>query len=386
MRPAVRAWLVDIAVTVAVAAVIQVAISVATEPGSRPAGPVGHLLGLLMALPLLAHRRVPVAAMYVTAILLTVYYASNFPGFAPTPVLLVPLYFATEAGRVWWVAPAAALFLVVGVVVGFGHHTPPLDILNNFLPHFALVTIAVLLALLVRGRRALAVETRERLRLAAEERDREAARRVVLERLRIARDLHDTVAHAFATIAVQSGTALHVLDDRPDQVRQALRAIRSTGREALSEMRATLGVLREGDEGADVADHAAGLDRLPALLTAVRAAGLTVTVDTDGVPASLPSTVDHAAYRILQESLTNVLRHAGPEASATVRLEYRPDVLCLVVLDDGTGGADSLPGAGSGHGVAGMRERAAALGGTVTAGPSAEGGFAVQASLPVAAP
>jgi signal transduction histidine kinase len=328
LRPAVRAWLVDIGVTVAVAAVIQVAIAVATEPGSHPAGPVGHLLGVLMALPLLAHRRFPAASLYATAVILTVYYASNYPGFAPTPVLLVPLYFATEAGRIWWAAPVGAFFLAVGVIVSFGHHVPLLDILNGFLPHFALVTIAVLLALLVRGRRALAAETRERLRLAAEEREREAARRVAQERLRIARELHDTVAHAFATIAVQSGTALHVLDERPDQAREALRAIRGTGQAALSEMRATLGVLREGDEGASAADHTAGLDRLPALLAAVRAAGLPVTVDTDGVPAPLPSTVDHAAYRILQESLTNVLRHAGPDATATVRLGYRPGALC----------------------------------------------------------
>jgi signal transduction histidine kinase len=376
-----------------------------------------------MALPLLVRRRWPAAAVWAAAVFLVTYYASNYPGFAPTVVLAVPVYFAVEAGRLWWVLPVPVFFFTVGVIVGFRHGNPVLDEINGFLPHAALVTIAILLGLLVRGRRALTAETQERLRLAAEERDREAARRVAQERLWIARELHDTVAHAIATITVQSGTALHVLDARPDQAREALRAIRTTGQGALAELRATVGVLREEHEGAAPADRTAGLDRLPALLAAVRAAGLAVTVDTDGAPVPLPSTVDHAGYRILQEALTNVLRHAGGRATATVHIGYRPGELRLDVFDDGTGsdgpgidgpgidgpgidgpgidgtaadgtrtdgtrtdgtGADGTPaGDGSGHGLAGMRERAAALGGTVWAGRRDEGGFAVRARLPV---
>jgi signal transduction histidine kinase len=141
-------------------------------------------------------------------------------------------------------------------------------------------------------------------------------------------------------------------------------------------------VLREEHDGAVPAVRAAGLDRLPALLAAVRSAGLAVTVDTEGTPGPLPSTVDHAGYRILQEALTNVLRHAGPEATATVRIGYRPTELCVEVLDTGTGTSN---GDGTGHGLDGMRERAAALAGTVSAGPRDGGGFAVRARLPVSA-
>jgi len=382
LSPAARARLIDAGITVAVAVVIQIAIEVATEPNSQPAGVVGRLLGVGMALPLLVRRRWPAGASWAGALVLLGYYSLNFPGFPPTVVLIVLLYFAVEAGRLWWVLPQPVFFIAAGTIVGFRHGNSVLDEINNLLPHVALITVAILLALLVRSHRAVTAETHERLRLAAEEKEREAARRVAQERLHIARELHDTVAHAIATITVQSGTALHVLDDRPDQAREALRAIRSTGQAALAELRATVGVLREEHEGAAPADRAAGLDRLPALLAAVRAAGLAVTVHTDGATTPVPSTVDHAGYRILQEALTNVLRHAGPDATATVHMGRTPDALCLEVLDDGTGGTAAAL-SGGGHGLEGMRERASALGGTVEAGPREGGGFAVRARLPV---
>jgi len=383
VSPAARAWLLDVGITAAVAVVTQIAIEVATEPHSRPAGPIGHLLGVAMALPLLFRRRWPAGTLWATSVVLVIYYSANFPGFPPTLILVLPLYFAVEAGRLKQVVAQPIFFLTFGAFVGFRHGNPVLTEINGLLLHAGLLTVAILLGLLVRSQRALTAETQERLRLAAEERDREAVRRVAQERLRIARELHDTVAHAIATITVQSGTALHVLDARPDQARDALRAIRTTGQSALSELRATVGVLREEHEGAAPLDRAAGLERLPALLSAVRAAGLAVTVDTAGDPVPLPSTVDHAGYRILQEALTNVLRHAGAEAAATVRIGYRPGELCLEVLDDGTG--DGTGEGGTGHGLDGMRERATALGGTLAAGPRADGGFAVRATLPLAA-
>jgi signal transduction histidine kinase len=373
--------LVDLGIAVAVGAAVQVAITVATEPNSRPAEGIGHLLGGAMVLPLLFHRRWPAGALYATSVVLFIYYAANFPGFPPTVVLLVPLYFAVEAGRLWVSLPPLVIFFGSGVAVGLRRGEGLLTVLNGFLPHLVLIVVAILLALVLRGRRELAVQTQERLRLAAEERDREAARRVAQERLRIARELHDTVSHALATVAVQSGTALHVLESRPDQAGEALVAIRATVRAALEEMRATLGLLREGDEGATATDHSAGLDRLPALLTAVRAAGLRVNVQTTGEPVPLSSDVDHSAYRILQESLTNVLRHAGSEAAATIHMRYSPDGLAIDILDDGSG-SGSVIGNGSGHGLSGMRERAAAIGGTVEAGPGQGGGFAVHARLP----
>jgi len=264
----------------------------------------------------------------------------------------------------------------------------------DFLPHVALAAAVILLAEVVRGRRALAAETRERLRQAEQERERESARRVAEERVRIARELHDTVAHSMATITVQAGSALHVLDARPGEVRSALTAIRDTSKRALQEMRATLGILREGTEP----EEAAGLDRLPALIDAVRAAGVPVVLEVRGRAARLGPHADHSAYRILQESLTNVLRHAGAGVRATVRISYDPAGVALEVVDDGAGvsgvqdgkergdlGASGHAAGGSwagGHGLGGMRERAESVGGTLTAGPRPGGGFVVSARLP----
>jgi signal transduction histidine kinase len=240
----------------------------------------------------------------------------------------------------------------------------------------------------VRSRRALAAETAERLRVAHEEREAEAARRVAEERLRIARDLHDTVAHSMATITVQAGSALHVLGNRDEKLRRALTAIRETSKHALREMRATLGQLRQGTENGAIQAMPGGLDRLPALRDAVTAAGAPVTIAVEGEQRPLPPSVDEVAYRIVQESLTNVLRHAGPAARATVRLLYEPTTLGISVIDDGTGATAAAAaadgdGLGAGHGLTGMAERAASVGGEVTAGPRGEGGFEVSARLPL---
>jgi signal transduction histidine kinase len=376
----------DVAVTGAVAAASQVAIQVAQEPGSRPAGAVGRLLGVAMALPLLARRRWPLGTLYAVGAVLFAYYSANFPGFAPTVVLVVPCYVAAEAGRTWSIAPVPVFYFTAATLIGLRDGRSTLEIVNQLLPHAALIAVALLLGWLVRSRRLLAAQSQERLRLVTEEHEREAAQQVAQERLRIARELHDTVSHALATVTVQSGAALQVLDERPDQAREALRAIRTTGSAALDEMRATLGVLRQGDEGSTLSDRAAGLDRLPALLAAVRAAGLAVAVRTEGAPVPLPSTVDHSGYRILQEALTNVLRHAGPDASATVHIGYASDAVTLEVVDDGAG-CDPVttgPASTGGHGVAGMRERAATLGGQLQAGPGPDGGYRVHAVLPLA--
>jgi signal transduction histidine kinase len=218
----------------------------------------------------------------------------------------------------------------------------------------------------------------DRLRRAREDQERESERRVAHERLRIARELHDTVAHAITTITVQSGTALHLLDARPTLARGALTAIRGTAKTALAEMRATVDLLRGGDPS--VPDRDAGLDRLPELVAAVRAAGLELHLDIDpGTGGRLHGALDHAAYRIVQESLTNVLRHAGPRARAHAVLRCGQEIVAIEVADDGVG-PGSTPG--SGHGLAGMRERAEALGGVVDAGPRPGGGFAVRATLP----
>jgi signal transduction histidine kinase len=357
------AWrdrLADVAIAVAVAVAVQIALVAATEPGSRPLTWVGYGLGGLMAVPFLGVRRWPVAVNYLVSAVLLAYFWIGFPGFPPTLVLLAPVYFGAERGKLWLVLPAPVLFFGAALLVSIRKGQTPLELLNGLLPHAALIAVAALLGTLVRTRQAL------------------ASRRVTEERLRIARELHDTVSHALSTIAVQAGAALQVADRRPDLVREALAAIRSTGRDTLEELRAALGLLRGAG---DPVDGSAGLERLANLVDAVRAAGLTVSVRNDA-GAPLPSAVDQAAYRIVQEALTNVLRHAGPAATAEVRLLRKSGELMIEVDDDGVGMGADLPVGG--HGLAGMRERVAALGGSLQAGP-ADRGFAVRARLPIGA-
>jgi signal transduction histidine kinase len=208
---------------------------------------------------------------------------------------------------------------------------------------------------------------------------------VEAERLRIARELHDVVAYSFATINVQAGAAVHVMDDRPEQMAEALRAIRTVSTEASRELRAILGVLRCVDDPESEPPRNE-LGRLDAVAATMTSAGLPTRVAISGPPRALPRSVDLAAFRIVQEALTNALRHAGP-ASASVSVKYEPDRVTVAVVDDGPGCAEDGPArpAGSGHGIAGMRERASAVGGELEAGPRRFGGFRVRASLPLEA-
>ncbi|MDR2987489.1 MAG: sensor histidine kinase [Nocardiopsaceae bacterium] len=220
--------------------------------------------------------------------------------------------------------------------------------------------------------------------------DDEARRRIDEERLRIARELHDVVAHAMSTINVQASAAATVLNDRPDAAAEALQAIRTTSKNGLRELRAILNVLRQADD-ADPTAPAPGLAQLDALIEGASQAGLPTTLAVTGKAEPLPAGVDLAAYRIIQESLTNAIRHAGP-ANATVTLAYTDGRLQIAVADTGRGvpspaakdvsGGDQPPG----HGIVGMRERAATAGGTLEAGPVTGGGFTVTATLPIRTP
>ena len=235
----------------------------------------------------------------------------------------------------------------------------------------------------------------------------DAQRRVEEERLRIARELHDVVAHTMATITVQAAAATQLVHDRPDEAAESLKAIRAASKDGLRELRAILDVLRMANNPDEPTQPTPGLSRLDALVAGVRAAGLPVTVTINGRQRDLPAITDLSAFRIIQEALTNTLRHAGP-ATAAVALDYGKDRLRVEVTDTGHGLTDSaaeaayaafiveagfpvhgavaagqdLGGAGDGHGLRGMRERAAAAGGTIEIGPLPEGGFRVAATLP----
>lgn len=230
----------------------------------------------------------------------------------------------------------------------------------------ATVTAAVLLAVML----IATVIAANRDRIIEQRR-----RRVGDERLRMAREVHDVVAHHISLINVQAGVALHLLDDDPEQARTALAAIKTASRDTLRELRQTLGVLRGVDEQAP-RSPAPSIDRLDELVERFAAAGLRVDLRVTGQPRPLPTAVDLAAYRIVQESLTNVHRHAGVD-NAQVTVGYDTDELVLDVTDRGRGGD-----AADGNGLSGIRERVASLGGTVAIGPRAEGGFTVCAVLP----
>ncbi|WP_026120205.1 sensor histidine kinase [Nocardiopsis potens] len=296
------------------------------------------------------------AGMVVTAY--TMASLAPLRSWAPWTAAVLPLLLAAGVGRPYLGLLEASTYAVA-------------------VPYTTLLLAALAVGVTVRGRRENALqERREELRRSAYE-----------ERLRIAREVHDLVGHSLSVINMQAGVALHVLDKRPDRVRDSLAAIRSTSKDALEELRGTLAVFREGDGAAPAPapgdDRAPlpGLDRLGELAARMESAGQRVSVHTEGSPVVPPAAVDHAAYRIVQEALTNALRHA-PGAEARVRVGYERTE---VVVEIENGGA-AVPEHAEGSGIAGMRERARAVGGNLHAGPRPEGGFAVRARLPLGAP
>ena len=384
-----KAWPLDIRVsdlvTVAIViAVIELNVAVGGGAGAAPLDALSWTLGAVVALPLLVHRRWPRAVLLITFASMILFYLVHRRNISPAPLMVVPTYDVAVAGYLALAITVPMVIMVAGLFAVGLSGTPLVDVLADFLPSFVIFILAVALGEVVRGRRALAAETARRLELAEEEQRSAAARLLAEERLRIARELHDTVAHSMATITVQAGSALHVLSAAHDgAVREALVNIRETSKSALGEMRAVLGQLREGaGAGASAAPalpEGLGLGRLAELRAAVTAAGSPVRVSVEGEPGPLPPEVDHAAYRILQESLTNVLRHAVSGTEAEVSLRYEPDSVTITVAND-----SCVPGGSpeAGNGLRGMRERATAAGGELAAGPRPEGGFLVTAKLP----
>jgi signal transduction histidine kinase len=323
-------------------------------------------------------RRYPVAVLAVSVAAVAVYSLLGYVNGASliAPVLAVYAMAAQVSVRRAVVLAAltlAVLMTATGVNNPFGRYSDGAFVL---IP--GMVAAVAFAGIAVANRRAYAASVLERS-------EHDARRRVDEERLRIARELHDVVAHTMATINVQAGVAAHVLPTQPEAVAEALQAIKSASKEGLRELRAILNVLRQADD-TDPVQPAPGLAQLDALVEGARRTGLPIAVAVTGEPFPLPAAVDLAAYRIVQESLTNVIRHAGP-ADAAVKLRYHPDEIAIDITDTGHGPAAG-PGPGAvggsaGHGQAGMRERAAAVGGTVQTGPRPGGGYQVTARLPV---
>jgi signal transduction histidine kinase len=360
----VRAVRVLDVVAAATLAAFMAAVSVVarvTQPNARPVTALGLALLVVCGSALALRRPLPLLAFTVAVGAAVAYLGLRFAGW--------PVYLGAFAGLIALVSEVAQMRLWVPLAaaggVGMAVATGPPE---GWDPA-RMVTIGLVwgvVALLA----ARGAEVRRRL---AEE---EATGRMIAERLRIARELHDVLSHSLASISLQAGVGLHLVDRQPEQAREALRTIRQASTDALAQARAALSVVR--GPGGDRPEP--GLADLDGLAASVRATGLPVQLDTelDGEP--VPEAIGAVAYRVVQEALTNVMRHAGPGARARARVARAHDWLEIEVRDDGAGAAEA---ASPGHGLRGMAERVGAVGGELRAGPAPGGGFALHARLPL---
>ncbi|TNY38066.1 sensor histidine kinase [Thermomonospora catenispora] len=352
------------------------------------AGAVDLAAALAGSLALVAWRRAPLVSLVVGTACMLVVAVRVQPGPPASFPVLVSVFAAVRAGHRAAAALAGAVYLGVELAVsppgdGVPQDLEDLQYASLLLGWFVAAGVA---ATVSRHRQAYLEEAERRAAEAERTREEAALRRAGEERLRIARELHDSLTHSISVIKVQAGVAVHLARSRGEEVPPALLAIQEASGDAMRELRATLEVLRAPDGSDDDPDgsggeaRASGLDRLDDLVRRARSAGLPATVTISGARRRLPAEVDRAAYRIVQEALTNVSRHAGG-AAATVRIDYTDEELIVQVDDDGTARPDAPPVPGTG--LLGMRERVAALGGRLRAAPRPEGGFTVRAELPL---
>jgi signal transduction histidine kinase len=373
-----RPDLLDVVLLLVVVAIVTAGAAIRADASTRP---LALTLALAAAAMLVLRRRAPAVTFAVSGGLVLALFAVDRTAAAVAVIApAVALYtLGLTRGRIQLVAAVVAAAVAIGVADLFlaGHEANGLTLQTA--AHVALVAVPVLAAQALRNRRAYMRLLLERLELAERTREEEAQRRVEQERLRIARDVHDVAAHTLTTINVQAGVAAHLLDRDPSNARDALATIETASHEALEELRAVLGVLRQPANGGAPLEPLPDLAAVGTLIEQARGTGLDVSFEVEGEPPQrVPEAVQLAAFRIVQESLTNVRRHA-PGAPAHVHLAHGADRLCLVIENE-TGNAGGGNGA-VGIGILGMRERATALGGTLEAQRSAER-FRVVAELP----
>jgi signal transduction histidine kinase len=376
-----QTWMgLALALFVAAAEIVGTELAVRASGGTGPIDPIAYLLLIVGALPLAVRDRYPVPVLLIVAATTVPYVWLGYPGGFYTIAIAFAMWACVAAGH-RLVAAAVGLGLVgvmaaAVVIIASGHVADadaPIWFAGWLVASFVLGEVS-------RSRREYLEQVEQRALDAERTREEEARRRAGEERMRIARELHDVLAHNISMINVQASVAVHLLDRQPEQARIALIAINEASKEALRELRATLGVLRGVDEEEPRAP-APGLARIEDVIANARAAGLDVTVTTTGDERPLPAGADLAAYRIVQESLTNIARHATAERVA-ISLHYDATDVTITVDDDGSGPVpDADPPTGSG--ITGMQERATAAGGDFEAGPRNDGGFRVQVRLPL---
>jgi signal transduction histidine kinase len=373
--------ILDAILTVAVLAVAIPSLWVTNGTAFKFKDPsvVGVVLVILSVVPLYFRRRAPFTSLFCASVAVLFLAGLEYQTAIVPQTLLIGTYsvgaYASRRAR-----PAGAIWIGIALVIA-RFVAPDLDN-AGLVSNLAVFAAAFLFGTTVRNRRLYTRQLEERAVALERGRDEEAKRAVADERLRIAQELHDVVAHSMGVIAVQAGVGAHVIETDPAEAKRSLEAIAHTSRSTLTEIRRMLGVLRaDTDAEYAPAPTLADVDRL---VHDVRTAGLEVDVCSDGdTSTELPPGVEFTAYRIVQEALTNVLKHAG-KANASVVLHYEPTVLRIEVIDDGRGINGSAPNGG--HGLMGMRERVGVYGGTFEAGPRSGGGFRVMATLPYGAP
>ncbi|KAB8196516.1 sensor histidine kinase [Nonomuraea phyllanthi] len=378
-----RGWppiVLDGALAVAVTGMLLVTALVDPKAGALDIAAV-----LIGALSLVAWRRAPLVSLLVSTACMLVYSAHTDPGPPAGFPVMVSVFGAVRAGHRLLPALASAAFLGGGLAAKLATATgqSPQDLVQQTTLLVGWFVASGVMATVARHRQAYVEQAEQRAAEAERTREEAARRRAGEERLRIARELHDSLTHSISIIKVQAGVAVHLARKRGDEVPAALLAIQEASGDAMRELRATLEVLRDSDQPEPGSEpSASGLDRLDDLVERACSTGLSATVTISGVRRQLPPEVDRAAYRIVQEALTNVSRHAGG-AAATVRVDYGEEELVVRVDDDGPATRDDPPVPGVG--LLGMRERVTALGGRLLAEPRPEGGFTVSARLPVSA-
>ncbi|GIJ78645.1 Signal transduction histidine kinase [Micromonospora phaseoli] len=378
-QPGRFSWLVDLLVAGAVGAAMTVFTLVASEPTSRSAGLAAYALGVALGAMLVFRRRWPMGVLVGSLLAVLAYNLTDFPSVSPVWPLLVPLYTIARAGRLLAASLVGGAMLLISVGWFAWSRPQPLELLDGALRESVLLALALALATATRHREMWGRELRARLRMEQDQRDRELSRRLVEERLRIAHELHDVTAHTLAVVGIQAGLARELMHDDPAAAQEALETAERVNTEAIGELQAAVRVLRGGDVSPppELAPTP-GLTQLPALIATAGENGLDTTLVQSGHRRDVAPAVGLTVYRVVQESLTNVLKHADA-TQATVTVDYADHGIRVRVGDNGRGTAPTVT---EGHGLTGMRERVTSIGGSITVGPDEDGGFMVDARLP----
>jgi signal transduction histidine kinase len=373
-------WVVDGAVGLLLLLQLVLPLAVKTPThGQHASDPGAYLLAIGMSAPFVSHRRAPMTSLAIVLSCLLIYAAVGYVAYPGVNafVLLFGIALHSERRRSLVAFAATAVVLAIALLL-----QPAGVVVSSTVIETGLATvIAWLGGAYLRQRRARWAALRERNELLEREREERARQAVLAERLRIARELHDVVAHAMSVIAVQSGVGHLVARTQPAEAERALATIETINRSALVEMRRLLGVLRQDGDTAAATAPAPGLRDVPDLIRRVADGGLSARLQITGAPGDVPPGVDLSAYRIVQEALTNAIKHGGPNADVT--LSYTADDVRLEVTSDASATNDRRPHlVTAGHGIIGMRERVAVFGGEFSAATRPGGGFRVAARLP----